>query len=82
MGRAARSLADDPHLKQGLNAAAGKVAYKAVAEALGLPYTTPEEALASKGTDHIRPNKSTDVKVAFDFGPRSSCCRNLKRDQP
>jgi alanine dehydrogenase len=40
-----RALAEDPHLKEGLNVAAGKVAYKAVAEALGLDYTAPEEAL-------------------------------------
>jgi alanine dehydrogenase len=41
-----RALAEDPHLKAGLNVAGGKVAYKAVAEALGLPYVAPEEALA------------------------------------
>jgi len=41
-----RALAEDSHLKQGLNVAGGRVTYKAVAEALGLPYTAPEEALA------------------------------------
>ncbi len=41
-----RALAEDPHLKQGLNVAGGKVTYKAVAEAHDLPYTAPEEALA------------------------------------
>ena len=41
-----RALAEDPHLKQGLNVAGGKVTYKAVAEAHGLPYMAPEEALA------------------------------------
>ena len=41
-----RALAEDPHLKQGLNVAGGKVTYKAVAKALDLPYTAPEEALA------------------------------------
>ena len=41
-----RALAEDPHLKQGLNVAGGKVTYKAVAKAHGLPYTAPEEALA------------------------------------
>ena len=41
-----RALAEDPHLKQGLNVAGGKVTYKAVAEAHGLPYVAPEEALA------------------------------------
>jgi alanine dehydrogenase len=40
-----RALAEDPHLKQGLNVAGGKVTYKAVAEAHGLPYVAPEEAL-------------------------------------
>jgi alanine dehydrogenase len=33
-------------LKEGLNVAGGKVTYKAVAKALDLPYTAPEEALA------------------------------------
>ncbi len=41
-----RALAEDPYLKEGLNVAGGKVTYKAVAEAHGLPYTAPEEALA------------------------------------
>ena len=41
-----RALAEDPHLKDGLNVAGGKVTYKAVAEAHGLPYVAPEEALA------------------------------------
>ncbi|MFQ5773171.1 MAG: alanine dehydrogenase [Kiloniellaceae bacterium] len=39
-----RALADDPHLKNGLNVAFGKVTYRAVAAAHGLPYTAPEEA--------------------------------------
>ncbi len=41
-----RALAEDRHLKQGLNVAGGKVTYKAVAKAHGLAYTAPEEALA------------------------------------
>ncbi len=41
-----RALAEDPHLKEGLNVAGGKVTYKAVAKALDLAYTAPEEALA------------------------------------
>jgi alanine dehydrogenase len=41
-----RALAEDPHLKDGLNVAGGKVTYKAVAEAHGLAYTAPEQALA------------------------------------
>lgn len=40
-----RALAEDPHLKEGLNVAGGKVTYKAVAEAHGLDYTPAEEAL-------------------------------------
>ena len=39
------ALAENPHLKNGLNVAGGKVTYKAVAEAHGLPYVAPEEAL-------------------------------------
>jgi alanine dehydrogenase len=40
-----QALADDPHLKEGLNVMAGKVTYKAVAEVHGLDYTPPEQAL-------------------------------------
>jgi len=40
-----RALAEDPHLKNGLNVALGKVTYKAVAEAHKLPYAAPEEVL-------------------------------------
>jgi alanine dehydrogenase len=40
-----QALADDPHLKAGLNVMDGKVTYKAVAEAHDLDYTPPEEAL-------------------------------------
>ena len=39
------ALAEDEHLKRGLNVAGGKVTYKAVAEAHGLDYVAPEEAL-------------------------------------
>jgi alanine dehydrogenase len=39
------ALAEDEHLKQGLNVADGKVTYKAVAEAHGRDYVAPEEAL-------------------------------------
>jgi alanine dehydrogenase len=40
-----KALADDPHLKNGLNVAAGKVTYKAVAKALGLQYTPPDAVI-------------------------------------
>ncbi|HZH27195.1 MAG TPA: alanine dehydrogenase [Azospirillaceae bacterium] len=40
-----RALAEDKHLREGLNVLGGKVTYKAVAEAHGLPFVTPEEAL-------------------------------------
>jgi alanine dehydrogenase len=40
-----RALAENPHLKNGLNIHKGKVTYKAVAEALGYIYTPPDEAL-------------------------------------
>jgi len=39
------ALAENPHLKNGLNVAGGKVTYKAVAEAHGLDYVPAEEAL-------------------------------------
>jgi alanine dehydrogenase len=42
---ARQAFADHPHLKNGLNVAHGKVTYKAVADAHGLPYVAPEEAL-------------------------------------
>jgi len=40
------ALADDPHLRDGLNVAFGKVTCRPVAEALGYNYTEPEAALA------------------------------------
>jgi alanine dehydrogenase len=40
-----RALVEDPHLRAGLNIAGGRVTHKAVAEALGLPYTPPESVL-------------------------------------
>lgn len=40
-----RALAENAHLKAGLNVAAGKVTHKAVAKALGLPFTAPEALL-------------------------------------
>jgi alanine dehydrogenase len=39
------ALRKDPHLRAGLNVHEGKVTYKAVAEALGLPYTPAEQVL-------------------------------------
>ncbi|MFN0190720.1 MAG: alanine dehydrogenase [Aestuariivirga sp.] len=42
-----RALADDPHLRNGLNVAFGKVTYKAVAEDLGYNYVDAERALAA-----------------------------------
>ena len=40
------ALNRDPHLKAGLNVAAGRVTYKEVAQALGLSYTAAEAVLA------------------------------------
>ena len=40
------ALGRDPHLKAGLNIAAGKVTYREVAQALGLPYTAADAVLA------------------------------------
>jgi alanine dehydrogenase len=40
-----KALADDAHLRAGLNIAAGKVTHPAVAEALGLPLRSVDEAL-------------------------------------
>lgn len=40
------ALHRDPHLKAGLNIAAGKVTYREVAQALGLPYTAADAVLA------------------------------------
>ncbi|EYD74556.1 Alanine dehydrogenase [Rubellimicrobium mesophilum DSM 19309] len=42
-----RALAEDAHLKNGLNVHAGRIAHPAVAEALGLPLLQPETALAA-----------------------------------
>ncbi|GIK80049.1 MAG: alanine dehydrogenase [Alphaproteobacteria bacterium] len=40
-----RALGEDPHLRAGLNIHEGKVTYRAVADALKLPYTKAEAAL-------------------------------------
>jgi alanine dehydrogenase len=40
-----KALADDPHLKNGLNVAAGKVTCKPVADALGYKYVAPETVM-------------------------------------
>ena len=40
-----RALGDDPHLLAGLNVCGGHITHKAVARALGLPYTPPLTAL-------------------------------------
>jgi alanine dehydrogenase len=40
-----RALSENPHLKEGLNVAAGKVTYKAVARALNLPYAPADSVL-------------------------------------
>jgi alanine dehydrogenase len=42
-----QALADDAHLANGLNVHAGRVTYKAVAEALGLDYVDTKRALAA-----------------------------------
>jgi alanine dehydrogenase len=41
-----RALAEDPHLRNGLNVAHGRVTHPAVARDLGLALTAPEQALA------------------------------------
>jgi alanine dehydrogenase len=41
-----KALADDPHLKSGLNVHAGRITHRAVAEALGVDLVAPERALA------------------------------------
>jgi alanine dehydrogenase len=40
-----QAMAEDRHLREGLNVMAGKVTYKAVADAHGLPFMPAEEAL-------------------------------------
>ncbi len=42
-----QALMDNPHLRNGLNVAGGKVTYQAVAEAHGLDYTPAEDVLGS-----------------------------------
>jgi alanine dehydrogenase len=41
-----QAMRDDAHLRAGLNVAAGRVTYEAVARALGLDYTVPDGMLA------------------------------------
>jgi alanine dehydrogenase len=40
-----QALKDNPALKKGLNIVDGKVTYPAVAEAFGLPFTSPDSYL-------------------------------------
>jgi alanine dehydrogenase len=40
-----KALADDPHLRDGLNVAAGRITCKPVAEALGYKYSAPESVM-------------------------------------
>ena len=42
-----KALADDPHLRNGLNVAGGKVTYKAVAQDLGYDYVAADKLLAA-----------------------------------
>lgn len=42
-----QALADDPHLREGLNVYRGRITYRAVAEGLGYTFTEPESALAA-----------------------------------
>jgi alanine dehydrogenase len=42
-----KALAEDRHLRAGLNIAAGQITYAAVAQDLGLPATTAEQAIGS-----------------------------------
>ena len=44
---AEQALADDPHLLAGLNVHKGKLTYRAVAEAQGLPFEDPRTALGA-----------------------------------
>ena len=44
----ARALAEDAHLRNGLSVHDGKITYRAVAEALGLPYTPADRALDAR----------------------------------
>ena len=44
------ALKDDAHLKNGLNVAAGKVSFEAVADALGMPYTPAERLLGASSS--------------------------------
>jgi len=41
-----RAIAEDPHLRNGLNVHAGKLTCRPVAEAQGLPFTAPEQLAA------------------------------------
>jgi alanine dehydrogenase len=41
-----QALLDDPHLRDGLNVHDGKITCRAVADALGLPFTAPESVLS------------------------------------
>ena len=45
-----KAMAEDPHLRAGLNVYDGKITHPAVANALGLPYSPAEDAIHSLPT--------------------------------
>lgn len=51
-----QALKDDPHLRNGLNVAAGRLTNTSVGEALGMPAQSPDEALASMPGSRVTGN--------------------------
>lgn len=54
---AAAFIAESAGHRHGLNVAAGQITYEAVAEAAGMPYVTPEEALGSARSSRRTPER-------------------------
>ena len=67
------ALHDDPHLRNGLNVANGKVTYKAVAEAHGMDYTPPKKCWAFRSD--LQPVASC---AARDCAARGRDTKNLE----
>ncbi len=80
--RLARALADDPHLRNGLNVAFGKVTCQPVAEALGYAYTgTVRPTLAYDARNNV---EETAMNSMTDAGalPARSAVRGRQKMTP
>ena len=73
-----KAIAEDPHLRNGLNVHEGKVTCRPVAEALGLPFTSPEASL-SRYTPGTTPSNGAVEEETHDEDQSSDAGRRPHR---